>query len=87
MVYFDQIMHHSAGNDQFAFHTFLLALDTDLFTFTKGRAHKYGQLILIFRWRRRKSRNVTEVRRFQDDVRDTFIVHSSAQCFTSSLNI
>ena len=28
MVYFDQIMHHSAGNDQFACHTFLLEPDT-----------------------------------------------------------
>ena len=25
MVYFDPIIHHSAGNDQFAFHAFLLA--------------------------------------------------------------
>ena len=41
---FDPIMQHSAGNDQFAFHTFLLALDTDKSTFTKGRAH-YSQLI------------------------------------------
>ena len=47
MVYFDQIMHRSAGNDQFAFHTFLLAPGTDQSsesTFTTGRAH-YGQLI------------------------------------------
>ena len=39
MVYFDQIMHHSAGNDQFALRTFLLAPDTDPSTFTTGRAH------------------------------------------------
>ena len=26
---FDQIMHHSAGNYQFAIHTFLLTSDTD----------------------------------------------------------
>ena len=44
MVYFDQIMHHSAGNDQFAFHTFLLAPSTDKSTLTTGRAH-YDQLI------------------------------------------
>ena len=31
---------------QSAFHTFLLALDTDLFTFTMGRAH-YSQLICV----------------------------------------
>ena len=43
MVYFDQIMHSSAENDQFAFHTFLLALDTDT-TFHTGRAH-YGPFI------------------------------------------
>ena len=36
-------MHHSAGNGQFAFHTFLLALDTDESTFNTGRAY-YGQL-------------------------------------------
>ena len=41
MVYVDQIMHHFAGNHQFAFHTFLPAPDTDLSTFTTGRAH-YG---------------------------------------------
>ena len=40
MVYFGPIMHHSAGNDLFVFHTFLLAPDT----FTTGRSH-YGQLI------------------------------------------
>ena len=45
MVYFEQIMHHSAGNDQFAFQIFLLAPNTDLSTFVTGRAH-YGQLIL-----------------------------------------
>ena len=28
-VYFDPIKHHSAGNDQFAFYTFLLTPDTD----------------------------------------------------------
>ena len=39
MVYFDQIMHNSAGNDQFAFHTYLLAPDTDESTFASGRAH------------------------------------------------
>ena len=26
---FDPILHNSAGNDQYAFHTFLLAPDTD----------------------------------------------------------
>ena len=34
------IMHHSAGNDEFASHTFLLAPDTDLFTFTTGQIFK-----------------------------------------------
>ena len=29
VVYFDQIMHHSARNDQFAFHTFHMAPKTD----------------------------------------------------------
>ena len=29
MIYFDQFMHHSAENDQFAFHTFPLTHDTD----------------------------------------------------------
>ena len=43
MVFFYPIVHHSAGNGQFAFHTFLLALDTDESTFTTGRAY-YGQL-------------------------------------------
>ena len=33
---------------QFAFHTFLLAPDTDLSTFTTGRAH-YSQLIITDR--------------------------------------
>ena len=28
-VYFDAIMHHSAGNDQFTFHTLLHSLDTE----------------------------------------------------------
>ena len=46
MVYFDQIMHHAAGNAQFAFHTFHLASDTDLSTLTTGRAH-YGQVIIV----------------------------------------
>ena len=46
MVYFDPIMHHSAGNDQFAFFTFPLAPDTDKSTFTSDHAH-YGQLISI----------------------------------------
>ena len=36
-------MHHDAGNYQFAFHTFLLASDTDESTFIMGRAY-YGQL-------------------------------------------
>ena len=45
MVYFDQIMHHSAGNYQFAIHTFILMPDTDQSTFTMCRAN-YGQLIL-----------------------------------------
>ena len=45
MIYFDQIMHHSAGNDQFAFKTFLLAPDTDQSTFNTGRAH-YGKSII-----------------------------------------
>ena len=36
MVYFDTIIYHSARNDQFTFHTFLLAPDTDLSTFTDG---------------------------------------------------
>ena len=40
-------MYHSAGNDQFAFHTFLLAPDTDLSTFTIGHT-LYGQLIPLF---------------------------------------
>ena len=40
-------MHDSAGNDEFAFRTFLLAPDTDKFTFTTGRAH-YGQLIFYY---------------------------------------
>ena len=44
MVYFDPIMHHSAENDKYAFHIFLLVPDTDLSTFTTGRAHT-GQLI------------------------------------------
>ena len=43
MVDFGPIIHHSAGNDQFDFHTFLLESDTS--TFTTGRVH-YGQLIL-----------------------------------------
>ena len=43
-VYFDQIMHYSAGNDQFAFHTFLVAPDT-------GRA-LYGRLICILSHRK-----------------------------------
>ena len=47
MVYFDQIMHHSAGNYQFATHTFPLTPDTDKSTFTMWCAH-YDQLILIF---------------------------------------
>ena len=42
MVFYP-IMHHSAGNGQFAFHTFLLAPDTDESTFTTNRAY-YGQL-------------------------------------------
>ena len=41
---FDQIMHHSARNDQFAFHTCLMAPETDLSSFTTGCAH-YRQLI------------------------------------------
>ena len=40
-------MYHLAGNDQFAFHTFILAPDTDLSTFTIGHA-LYGQLIPLF---------------------------------------
>ena len=44
---FDPIMHHSAGNRLFAFHTFLLAPDTDLSTLSMGRAH-YDQLILAY---------------------------------------
>ena len=47
MVYFDQIMHHSAGNYQFAIQTFLLMPDTDQSTFTMCRAHN-GQLILRY---------------------------------------
>ena len=47
MVYFDQIMHHSAGNYQFAIHALLLTPDTDQSTFTICRAH-YGQLILRY---------------------------------------
>ena len=39
-------MPHSAGNDQFAFHTFHLAPDTDQSMFTTDHAH-YGQLISI----------------------------------------
>ena len=37
---------HTAGNYQFTFHTFLLATDTDLSTFTTGRAH-YSQFEYI----------------------------------------
>ena len=37
-------MHHSAENGKFAFHKFLLAMDTDYSTFTTDRGH-YGQLI------------------------------------------
>ena len=44
MVYFDQLMHLSARNDQFAFHTFLMAPETDLATFTTVCVH-YGRLI------------------------------------------
>ena len=40
-------MHHSARNDQFFFHTFLLALETDYSKFTTGCAH-YRQLIWAF---------------------------------------
>ena len=35
---FDQITHHSERNDQFAFHTSLLAPETDLSSFTTGCA-------------------------------------------------
>ena len=44
-IYFDQNMHHSAINDQFALHSFLLAPYTDQSTFTTCRAH-YPQLII-----------------------------------------
>ena len=46
LVHFDPIVHNSTGNDQFTFHTYLLAPDTDLSTFTTGRVH-YGQLIYL----------------------------------------
>ena len=39
-------MHHSTRNDQFAFHTCLMAPETDQSSFTMGCAH-YGQLILL----------------------------------------
>ena len=39
MLYIDPIMPHSAGTDQYAFHTFILVPDNDLSTFTTGRAH------------------------------------------------
>ena len=48
MVYLDQIIHYSAGNDQFAFHTFLLEPTTDKSTSTTGRAH-CGQLIICYK--------------------------------------
>ena len=44
MVLFDQIMNHSARNDKFPIHTFLLATETDYSTFTAGCAN-YCQLI------------------------------------------
>ena len=44
---FAPIMHHSAGNCQFAFHTFFLAPDTESSTLTMGRAH-YDQLISAY---------------------------------------
>ena len=44
---FVQIIHHSAGNYQFAIHTLLLVPGTDQSTFTMCRAH-YGQLILRY---------------------------------------
>ena len=54
-VYFDQIMHHSAGNYLFAIHTLLLTPGTDQSTFTICRAH-FGQL--IFRYFRSEMANV-----------------------------
>ena len=38
-------MHHSASNDQFAFHTCLMAPETGYSSFTTGCAHN-GQLIM-----------------------------------------
>ena len=39
------VFHHSAGNEQFAFHTLFLTPGTDQSMFITGRAH-YSQLIL-----------------------------------------
>ena len=47
MVQFDQILHHSARNNQFPFHTFLLAPEIDYSTFTTDCVH-YRQLIYTF---------------------------------------
>ena len=46
MVYFDPIIHQSAGYDQFAFQKFHLAAYTDGSSFTTARA-QYGQLIVF----------------------------------------